>query len=270
MAGAIDVVSLGPGTLRVEMRAGDSPTVDVQPNNFMTKNGSSAQDLSFLVRTADPAADLLRILTSAKTLRLSAQASYVDPTDPSAAEQIIFDYNAETDALTFSPDVTFGGTVNISGAVTIPDGTITAAKLADPLAGLADGLGMLRVARATYNPSATSGMRTIAPHGLGVTIPDKSILLGGFYQVNTTFADGASDNATIALHANSAGDLVAAIAISDVSTPWTAGLHVIVPVIDDLTKAIVLTAARELTATVAVHALTAGKLTLFVYYVVGA
>src|SRR5689334_12013374 len=121
--GAVDVVNLGPGTLRVEMRAGTSPVIDVQPNDFMTKLGTSAQDMSVLLRTADPAADLIRILASAKAFRFSAQASYVDPADPSADEQIIFDYDAEADTLTFAPDVTFSGTVNISGAVTIPDGT---------------------------------------------------------------------------------------------------------------------------------------------------
>jgi hypothetical protein len=267
--GAVDVVNLGPGTLRVEMRPGAAPVIDVQPNNFMPVLGTDQQAMSLLLRTGDPTVDLLRILAGVKTLRLSAQASYIDPTNPSAAEQIIFDYAADTDILTFSPDVTFSGTVNISGAVTIPDGSITAAMLADPLAGLADGLGMLRVARATYNPSATTGMRTVAPYGLGVTIPDKSIILGGFYQVNTTFTS-AADSATIALSANSANDLVTAVAISDGTNPWDAGLHVIIPVIDDLTKAIPLTAARELTATVAVQALTAGKLTLFVYYVQGA
>jgi hypothetical protein len=108
--GAVDVVNLGPGTLRVEMRAGTSPVVDVQPNDFMTKRGTSEQSLSFLIRTADPAADLVRILASAKTLQLSAQASYVNANNPSAAEQVIFSYNAVTDTLDISP-----ATVNIPG-----------------------------------------------------------------------------------------------------------------------------------------------------------
>src|SRR5690242_4439028 len=104
--GAVDVVNLGPGTLRVEMRPGTAPVIDVQPNDFMPVRGSSAQAMSFLLRTGDPTADMLRILAGVKTLRLSAQASYIDPTNPSAAEQIIFDYAADTDILTIAPDVT--------------------------------------------------------------------------------------------------------------------------------------------------------------------
>lgn len=146
---------------------------------------------------------------------------------------------------------------------------VTEAKLATALAGTAAGLGMLRVARATFDPSAVSGDRTVAAHGLGVTIPDKAIICGGFYQVNTTFTS-AGDSATIAIHAQGANDIVSAIAISNGGNPWDAGLKAVVPKANTPeSTGIALTAARELTATVAVEALTAGKLTLFVYYLQG-
>ena len=139
------------------------------------------------------------------------------------------------------------------------------------------------LAVATFNPSATSGERTVADHGLGVFIPAKAIITNAWYDVVTTFADGASDAATIALTVESAGDLKAAISIATTGDVWDAGLHGCLPgsyaeatvagdtaVLDAARKAasyIKTTAEREITATVAVHALTAGKANVYVEYV---
>jgi len=147
--------------------------------------------------------------------------------------------------------------------------SVVEAKLSTALQGTADGLGMLRVARATFNPSLTAGQRTIAAHNLGVTIPDNAVICGGFVDVITTFTS-ATDAATIALHAQSANDLVSAIAISNGGNPWDAGLKAIIPKANTPeSTGIKLTAARALTATVASEALTAGKANLFVYYLIG-
>lgn len=149
-----------------------------------------------------------------------------------------------------------------------------------------DGLGVRRVARATFDPSATAGDRTIAAHTLGVTIPDDAVITGFFYEVNTTFTS-ATDAATVAFHVEGAGDLLAAIAISDATNMLDAGLHAGKPgnpnfgadaAHDSQVEVAALvagtfvktTAARLITATVAVEALTAGKATLFVEYVQGA
>jgi hypothetical protein len=124
------------------------------------------------------------------------------------------------------------------------------------------------VARATFDPSANTGERTIGAHGLGVTIPDNAIIIGGFIEVLTTFTS-ATDAATIALHTQSAGDLRAAVAIST-GTSWDAGFQAIIPKNNTPeSTGIKLTAAREITATVAVEALTAGKCDIFVEYVEG-
>lgn len=133
-----------------------------------------------------------------------------------------------------------------------------------------DGLGFMRVAKATFDPSANSGHRSIGAHTLGVTIPDNALIVGGFREVLTTCADGASDNATIAFSIESAGDIVAAIAISNGSNPWDAGKQAIIPKANTPeSTAVKLSAARLITATVAVHALTAGKVTIFLFYVQG-
>lgn len=147
-----------------------------------------------------------------------------------------------------------------------------------------------KIAQAIYdtagNDSAGVSNKTIAAHGMGVYIPIGAVITRAWYQVKTTFADGASNNATIALSISSANDLVSAIAISDASTPWTAGLHGTLAgsyaeatVAGDtaiLAAARIagsmigaLTAEKEIVATVAVHALTAGKLIIWIEYVQG-
>lgn len=137
----------------------------------------------------------------------------------------------------------------------------------------------------SLNDSAGVSNKTIAAHGLGVYIPTKAIITNAFYEVLTTFTS-ATDAATIALSAQSAGDLKAAIAISNASNVWDAGVAGCLPgsyaertvagdtaILDAASKAasyVKCTAERELTATVAVEALTAGKLILFVEYYISA
>jgi hypothetical protein len=162
-------------------------------------------------------------------------------------------------------DLTLGGT-----ALTATAAEINAVADADSLA--INGLGRLGVARFTFDPSATAGMRTIAAHGLGVTIPDNAIILGGGMEILTTFTS-ATDAGTIAISVEGANDLVTATAISS-GTFWDAVKYkVVVPTALEaagVATAIKLTAAREITATVAVEALTAGKLVGWLFYVVGA
>lgn len=131
-----------------------------------------------------------------------------------------------------------------------------------------DGLGFLRVARATYDFAEHGG--AISAIGLGVTIPDNAIVCGGFIDVVTTCTSAGADAGTMALHVQSANDIVSAIAISNGANPWDAGLHAIVPKANTPeSTGIKLTAAREITATIATQAFTAGKFNVFLYYLVG-
>lgn len=134
------------------------------------------------------------------------------------------------------------------------------------------------------NDSAGVSNKTVAAHPLGVFIPLGAIITDAWVDVVTGFADGASDAATIALKAEGAGDLVAAISIATTGDVWDPGIHGCLPgsyaeatvagdtaILAAARKAasfIKTTAERELTATVAVHALTLGKLVLHVDYVV--
>lgn len=159
-------------------------------------------------------------------------------------------------------DVTIGNT----GVTAIGAGKVTEAMLVTP-----GTVGLLaqRRAYAVFNPTAVSGDRTIAAHALSATIPIKSFITGAWYWVETT-ATSASDAGTIAFSLEGANDLVSAIAISDGSNPWdtTAKPVECVTVVETTSTFLKTTASRALTATVAIEALTAGKIHIWVDYMV--
>ena len=183
-------------------------------------------------------------------------------TDAGAGSQGMYINIGTTLAGNFTAPGTIGA-LNVDTA-NIAALAVTEAKMAVQTAGL----NAARVAIALFDPSAVAGQRTQAAHGLGVTLPDNAIIKRAWYDVLTTFQStaGGTDKATIAISAEGANDIVAAVAI-ETGAPWDGGLH---DAIEDSTAAnmVKLTAARELTATVGVCALTAGKLLLFVEYVV--
>lgn len=134
------------------------------------------------------------------------------------------------------------------------------------------GLGNLRVARFLYdtaaNDSAAASNKTVAAHGTGVTLPQYAIVVGGFFDVNTAFTS-AGGTATIAISVEAANDIQTATAVS--GAPYSAiNRKAIVPKANTPeSTAVKTTVAREITCTVAVQALTAGKLTGYLYYVEG-
>jgi len=114
--------------------------------------------------------------------------------------------------------------------------------------------------------SATGGLATGAV-GLGLFIPRGAVLTRVLYKVLTTFTS-ATDAATIALSIATANDLVSAAAISAGGNPWDAtSVPVATLVTPTLSSNIALTEKRELTATVAVEDLTAGKLVVWAEWV---
>lgn len=114
--------------------------------------------------------------------------------------------------------------------------------------------------------TATGG-KAIAAYGMGLTIPRGAHVTKAFYKVLTTFTS-ATDAATIALKLVSANDIVSAVAISAMGDVWDAsGTVITIPTGSMTTELAATTADTELTATVAVEALTAGKLVLWVEWV---
>lgn len=178
-------------------------------------------------------------------------------------------------------DIESGGAFQIAGVsvtssaaeLNIVDGVLaTAAELnaaADQTAQSADGLHPLQVAVATFDPSATAGMRTVAAHGLGVSLPAQALVVGGFFDVNTAFTSAGGNTGEIAISVEGAGDIQAAAAVG--GAPYsTIGRKAIVPKANTPeSTSVKTTVAREITATVSVQALTAGKLTVYLYFICG-
>ncbi len=153
---------------------------------------------------------------------------------------------------------------------------------------MANAINRRRVAKATFDTAGTDSAgaanTTVAAHALGEIIPSGAIITAAYIDVVTTFTS-ATDAATIAIKIQTAGDAVVAIAISDASNVWDAGIHgtllnapdlgadaahdsaLEVIALDAATK-LKLTANREITATVAVEALTAGKAYIYVEYMI--
>jgi len=149
-----------------------------------------------------------------------------------------------------------------------------------------DGLTVAKVAVATFDSAANDSdgvsNKTAAAHGLGVYLPDNAIVMRSWIDVVTTFTSATSDAASIALMAQSANDLSSALTIVDGRNMFDAGMHQCIPGSWNVTGSAVaevamaaliagswvkMTAERELTATIAIEAITAGKLVLYVEYV---
>ena len=131
-----------------------------------------------------------------------------------------------------------------------------------------DGLGVLRVARFTFDCADPDNL-PIGAHGTGVTLPAQAIVVGGFVDVNTKFDSDATDAGTIAISVQAANDIISAAAVS--GAPYsTVGRKAIVPKANTPESTSVKTStAKEITVTVAVEPLLTGKLTGYLYYVEG-
>lgn len=94
---------------------------------------------------------------------------------------------------------------------------------------------------------------------LGDSLPSGVIVMGGWIDVKTVVTSGGA--ATLGLQIESAGDLVAAAVVS--GAPWsTTGRKAVVPVFT-VASMVKTTTARQVTAVVAVAALTAGVFDVF-------
>jgi hypothetical protein len=135
------------------------------------------------------------------------------------------------------------------------------------IGGDADGLGVLRVARFTFDAGVEAN-RPIGAYGTGVILPAQSLVVGGFFEVNTAFT--GESGATLAISVLTANDIQTAAAVG--GAPYsTTGRKAIVPKANtpESTSIKLSTAAKEITCTVAVEALLTGKLTGYLYYVEG-
>jgi hypothetical protein len=116
--------------------------------------------------------------------------------------------------------------------------------------------------------SAGAANSAVGAHGMKITIPAHSLIVGGFVDVNTV-PTSADSTATIAIKVEGANDIISAAAVS--GAPWsTIGRKAIIPKANTPeSTSVKTTAAREITVTVAVQALTAGKFTGYLYLLPG-
>jgi len=123
-------------------------------------------------------------------------------------------------------------------------------------------------AMTVFDPGAVAALRTIGAHFVGPEIPKGARITRAFYIVTTTFTS-AADTATIGLgfDTDDADGIVAAIAINNGGNPWDAGNHEGIQDGAAANFGEALTADRQIEVNVAVQAITAGRLALFLDYV---
>lgn len=124
-----------------------------------------------------------------------------------------------------------------------------------------DGLLSLRVARATYDVSADGG--GIGAHGLGVYLPANALLKQAYFYVKTQFVSASSG--TVALSCEDANNVYSATDITgQAGGTITSGVQT--GTAANMSSSIA--ASCQITATVASASYTAGKLNLFLEYLV--
>lgn len=158
-------------------------------------------------------------------------------------------------------------TISNAGVISIGSSKITSAMIVDGVVAEGDvvaastsGLGLKRIARATFDTAAGNG--AIGAHSLGVQLPAKAIIQRSFFFVKTQFVDAGAG--TVALHCETADNIFAAADITGIAAnAITTGVS------DGATANMkLMTAACNITATVAGADQTSGKLDVFVEYVV--
>jgi hypothetical protein len=131
-----------------------------------------------------------------------------------------------------------------------------------------EGSRRLKEAKGEYDFAVDGGavgtivLRASADDALGNDIPAGSVITGGYIEVDTAVTSGGA--ATLGANSEAAGDIFGAIVVS--GAPWsTTGRKSIIPAATGVTS-VKTTVRRSLAVTVAVAALTAGKLRVVVFY----
>lgn len=132
--------------------------------------------------------------------------------------------------------------------------------------GIAEGTAGLKTAQGEYDFAVDGGaISSITLRGAGIVggaIPAGSVIMGGYVEVDTAVTSGGA--ATVAINVEGAGDIVAAAAVS--GAPWsTTGRKSVIPVFTGATT-VKTTVARNIVATIAAFALTAGKFRVVLFY----
>tara|TARA_R110000824_G_scaffold302749_2_gene490534 strand:+ start:12908 stop:14584 length:1677 start_codon:yes stop_codon:yes gene_type:complete len=127
---------------------------------------------------------------------------------------------------------------------------------------------LTRWAKAEYDPSGGDAATADSLFDTTIEIPDNAVIVGGLVDVITTFTSAGGDAATVAIQTEAADDIIAAVAISDGTNPWDQGLQVVKPRSDG-TNAVKMTSAKNIKVQLGgSEALTAGKMVIWLQYVI--
>ena len=126
--------------------------------------------------------------------------------------------------------------------------------------------GTLKIAKFVFDAGVAAN-RTVGAHGTGVILPTGAIVVGGFFSVVTKFTSAETNTGTIAISVEGANDIQTAAAVSGAPYSTTGGKAIVPKINTPESTSITLTEDREITCTVAVAALTAGKLTGVLIYI---
>lgn len=184
---------------------------------------------------------------------LVADGTSFNSTTPNSANLM-----ALTGNQTVAGDKTFSGNTTFSGTVAYPAGSVNEDDLK---VYTADGLHARRVARATYDFAEHGG--TAGTIGLGVTLPDNALIQRVWYKQQTAFTSGGA--ATVSFGwAGSTAALTTDQAFNHAN--YSEALHdgIQLGTVATMTE---MTAAKEIAITIGTANLTAGKVIMFVEYV---
>ena len=160
--------------------------------------------------------------------------------------------------------------VNASAAIAYSKLDLATSVLSTDLS-LTDGA--LKVARTTVTAAQLVAAGDGVAYLSGPTIPDNAIIYQTLFDVTTTFAGDNDDSSTISAGIEDQdNDQKVAIAISDVSNPWDAGIHAGISV-GTAATAVKNSAARQIAVTwdsASDTTLNAGQMDVYAFYVVSA
>lgn len=105
----------------------------------------------------------------------------------------------------------------------------------------------------------------VGDYALGAKIPNGAVIVNAFATVLTAFTS-ANSTATIAVKANAANDIFTAAAVSGAPFSST-GQKLAIPDLATVADYKTMTAEREITLSIAVEAITAGKANFYITYV---
>ena len=219
-------------------------------------NGFSVNGTTVINSSGEIVADIKDTLAQG-SIYIGDASNETSELDIKTSGQILVGNGTTATSVAVSGDATLSS----AGALTIAADAVEGSMIADA-DGVA-GLYGLKYAVMVYDFAVDGGgTGTIVPTN-SPTIPDNAVLLGELMKIDvlTTFTSG-TDAGQVAISVPTDGDVVASIAIDDVSTPWDAGLSSLIG------TSLKLTAARQLQIDVSVEALTAGKMVVILPYAV--